>query len=67
MPKRKVKMTAKVTIDYTGYSKESLDEAIIDALQKAGKPTHFEVIETRSSHLPDNNCQYSVTLTAIGK
>ena len=51
--------------DYTGYSEESLDEAITDALQKASKPSRFEVIETRSSRFVDDKCHYHVTLTAF--
>jgi len=51
--------------DYTGYSEASLDEAIADALQKADEHSHFEVIETRSSHFPNNQCHYYVTLTTF--
>lgn len=52
--------------DYTGYSEDSLNEAIADALQKADDHSYFEVIETRSSRYPDNKCQYHVTLTIYG-
>lgn len=57
-------MTVLDAKDYTGYSEISLDAAIADALQKADKHQRLEVIETRSSHLPDNTARYHVTLTA---
>ena len=52
--------------DYTGYSQASLNEAITDALKKADKHSHFEVIETRSSRFSDDKCHYQVTLTIYG-
>lgn len=51
--------------DYIGYSENSLNEAINDALQKADDHNHFEVIETRSSRFADETCHYHVTLTAF--
>ncbi len=56
-------MTILEARDYTGYSETSLNEAISNALQKADKHYHFEVIETRSSLFPDKS-HYHVTLTA---
>jgi flavin-binding protein dodecin len=49
--------------DYTGYSELSIDAAIVDALAKAGKNQHVEVIETRSSQKGADSNQYHVTLT----
>lgn len=51
--------------DYTGYSKSGLNEAISNALQKAGDYQRIEVIETRSSHYSENTSDYQVTLTTI--
>lgn len=59
-------MTSLKTKDYIGFSKSSIDEALYDALQNAGEPSHFEVIETRSSsrsRYSDNKNYYQVTLT----
>ncbi|OGV41160.1 MAG: hypothetical protein A3F46_09215 [Legionellales bacterium RIFCSPHIGHO2_12_FULL_42_9] len=56
-------MTIIKTEDYTGYSESSIDDAITDALEKAGKHRRVEVIETRSSQQGENQCQYQVTLT----
>ena len=50
--------------DFTGYSENSLDEAISDALQQARDHAHVEVIETCSSMHPEKS-QYHVTLTAV--
>jgi len=53
------------TRDYTGYSDESLNEAINNALQKSEEHSHFEVIETRSSQFRDDRRHYQVTLTTF--
>ncbi|MDP1603516.1 MAG: hypothetical protein Q8M03_09655 [Legionella sp.] len=58
-------MTTLPARDYTGYSELSLDEAISDALQQAEELSQFKVIETCSSHFPDDKCHYHVTLTAF--
>ncbi|WP_028389431.1 dodecin domain-containing protein [Legionella fairfieldensis] len=51
--------------DYTGYSDSGIDEAVQNALQKAGKHTHFEIIETRSSQIEKNTRHYQATVTAF--
>ena len=51
------------TKDFTGHSNLSIDEAIANALEKAGKHRRVKVIETRSSQHNENNSQYQVTLT----
>ena len=58
-------MTIKKTRDYTGYSDESIDEAVQNALQKAGEHSRFEVIETRGSQLNDNKRHYQIMLTTF--
>lgn len=51
--------------DFTGYSDKDIDEAIRDALEKAGQYTRVEVVETRGSHVKGNNRHYQVTLTTF--
>jgi flavin-binding protein dodecin len=51
--------------DYTGFSEESLNEAIANALEKAKKHSHFEIIEARSSQFADNKRHYHVTLATF--
>lgn len=53
------------TRDYTGYSAESLNDAINNALQKAEDHHYFEVIETKSSQFRDERRHYQVTLTTF--
>ena len=53
------------TRDYTGYSDESIDKAIQNALQKAGDHTRFEVIETRGSQIGEDKRHYQITLTTF--
>ncbi|WP_419419899.1 hypothetical protein ACNVED_00920 [Legionella sp. D16C41] len=53
------------TRDYTGFSEESLNEAISNALEKAENHSHFEVIEARSSQFADNKRYYYVTLATF--
>jgi dodecin len=52
------------TEDFTGYSELSIDDAVTDALEKAGQFQRIEVIETRSSQHGENQSQYQVTLKA---
>ena len=49
--------------DYTGFSELSIDDAVLDALKKAGKHERVEVIETRSSQQLKKKSEYHVTLT----
>ncbi len=53
--------------DFTGYSDCGIDEAIQDALDKAGEYAHVEVVETRGSHIKGDHRQYQVTLTTFDK
>ena len=53
--------------DFTGYSDAGLDEAIQDALDKAGEYVRVEVIETRGSHLEGEQRQYQVTVATFDK
>ncbi|STX50124.1 Uncharacterised protein [Legionella busanensis] len=53
------------TRDYTGFSEESLNEAILNALEKAQEHSHVEVIESRSSLFTDNIRHYYVTLATF--
>lgn len=53
------------TGEYTGYSNSGIDDAIQNALQKAGEHTHFEIIETRGSQIGENKRHYQVTITAF--
>lgn len=47
---------------FTGFSESGIDDAIQNALENAGNPAHFEVIETLGSR--DNNVyrRYKATL-----
>ncbi|QRN02535.1 hypothetical protein GH742_00830 [Legionella sp. MW5194] len=56
-------MTTVKPNDFTGYSESGLDDALAQALQKAGEYQRVEVIETRSSHTTDDKT-YQVTITA---
>ena len=51
--------------DYTGFSHSSIEDAVTDALEKAGKPERVEVIETRSSKQSQKKSEYHVTLTTL--
>ena len=51
--------------DFTGYSTAGINEAIQDALAKAGDHTQIEVVETRGSLIKGDNPQYQVTLAAF--
>lgn len=50
---------------FTGFSESGIDDAIQNALDNAGNPIHFEVIETLGSR--DNKAyrQYQATLKAV--
>ncbi len=50
--------------DYTGYSNTGINEAIKDALEKAGKTKKVAVIETRGSQIKGEKRHYQVTLAA---
>ncbi|QBR85245.1 dodecin domain-containing protein [Legionella israelensis] len=52
----------KNTGDYTGYSETGIEEAIQNALEKAGEPARFEVIETLGAQDQMDRRHYQVTL-----
>lgn len=63
--KKGERMTILRNRDYTGYSDTSLEHAIANALEKAGKDANrIKVIETRSSQ-PDDKRHYQATLTTF--
>lgn len=51
--------------DYTGFSDSCIEEALDNALQQAGEPNHFQIIETLGSFIIENKSQYQVTITAF--
>ena len=53
------------TGDYIGYSESGIDDAIANALSKAGDCKRVEVIETRGSQIGEDQRQYQVTLAAF--
>ena len=55
------------TADFTGYSELGIEEAIQNALDKAGNYERVEIVETRGSQANGDNRQYHVTLTAYSK
>jgi len=48
--------------DFIGLSNSGITEALQNALDQAGNPDHFEVIETRGSKDNQTLTQYQVTL-----
>jgi flavin-binding protein dodecin len=61
------KMAKIKSADFTGYSDIGIEEAIQDALDKAGDYARVEVIETRGSQANGENREYQVTLTAFSE
>ena len=53
--------------DFTGYSDAGINEAIRNALEKAGNYTHVEVVETRGSQIKGYNRRYQATLAIVNK
>ncbi len=51
--------------EFTGYSDSGIDEAIQDALEKAGDYARVEVVETRGSQTKGSNRRYQVTLATF--
>ncbi|HAT7073354.1 TPA: hypothetical protein JAN90_11415 [Legionella pneumophila] len=51
--------------DFTGFSESGIDDAIQNALKKAGNPTHFEVVETLGSQDSLSDRRYQVTLKTL--
>ena len=58
-------MTSKKVGDFTGYSSLGIDEAIKDALDKAGDYARLEVVETRGSQVKEASRQYQVTIATF--
>ncbi|TIE00219.1 hypothetical protein DIZ66_16455, partial [Legionella pneumophila] len=48
-----------------GFSESGIDDAIQNALKKAGNPTHFEVVETLGSQDSQSDRRYQVTLKTL--
>lgn len=48
--------------DYTGYSTLGIYEAILNALEQAGKYARVEVVETLASQAKSGHRQYKATL-----
>ena len=53
--------------DFTGYSDSGINEAIQDALSKAGDYVRVEVIETRGSETKGNKRHYQVTIATFNE
>ncbi|MBA2657412.1 MAG: hypothetical protein H0U70_10615 [Tatlockia sp.] len=51
--------------DYVGFSNSCIGDALKNALQQAGNPTYFEIIETRGSLIQNNNPQYQIMISAF--
>ncbi|HAT9718996.1 TPA: hypothetical protein JBD64_14470 [Legionella pneumophila subsp. pneumophila] len=51
--------------DFTGFSESGIDDAIQNALKKAGNPTHFEVVETLGSQDRQSDRRYQATLKTL--
>ena len=51
--------------DFTGYSTAGIDDAIQDALAKAGDHVRIEVVETRGSQVKNDVSQYQATLAVF--
>jgi len=57
----------KKTNDYTGYSEQGIEEAIKNAMLKAGEHDDVEVIETIGAQDRMEQRQYQATVKAIKK
>ena len=55
------------TGEYTGSSSSGINEAIQDALQKAGGQSCTEVIETRSSQIGEEKPHYQVIISTYAQ
>ncbi|KTD34636.1 hypothetical protein Lmor_1169 [Legionella moravica] len=51
--------------DFVGFSEAGIDDAVQNALENAGNPLHFEVVETLGSQKNKTRRQYQVTLKKI--
>ena len=48
--------------DFTGFSNTSMNEALQNALEKAGDPPRFSVVETFGVHITEQEKQYQVVV-----
>ncbi|WP_298624883.1 dodecin domain-containing protein [uncultured Legionella sp.] len=53
--------------DFVGLSEYGIDDAVQNALENAGNPANYEVVETLGSQDNNTKRQYQVTLKAITK
>lgn len=53
--------------DFVGLSEYGINDAVQNALENAGNPVNYEVIETLGSHNSTTKRQYQVTLKTITK
>jgi flavin-binding protein dodecin len=53
------------SIDYTGHSDSCFKDALNKALQQAGNPHHYEIVETRGSIFDESNSHYQITIAAF--
>lgn len=51
--------------DFIGFSEAGIDDAVQNALENAGNPAAFEVVETLGSQHNTANRQYKVVLKAL--
>ncbi|KTD20161.1 dodecin domain-containing protein [Legionella londiniensis] len=52
---------------FTGYSNSGIQEALENALEKAGDHLHFEVVETSCFQAGENDREYQVTLSTYAE
>ncbi len=60
-------MSMKSIEDYIGFSESGIPDAIQNALEKAGNPMQFEVVETLGSQENKTTRQYKVRLKALAE
>jgi flavin-binding protein dodecin len=60
-------MSMKSIKDFTGFSQLGINEALQNALQQAGNPRDFEVIETQGSQDNQTNRLYQVRLKTLSE
>lgn len=58
-------MSMKSIEDFVGFSESGIDDAVQNALENAGNPMHYEVVETLGSQNNKTRRQYQVTLKTI--
>lgn len=53
--------------DFVGLSEYGIDDAVQNALEKAGNPLNYEVVETLGFLNNNTKRQYQVTLKTLAK